>query len=323
MNVLLVRAHHEPRCFCNALAELTEKTLRERGHTVVVSDLPAMGFDPVSDRRNFTTVKDPAYLKQQVEETYATEMNGFAPSLEAEIRKLEAADLIIFSFPLWWFGLPAILKGWVDRVFAQSRIYGGEKLYENGIGKSKKRGLILMSTGGPATAYSGFGVNPSLATVLAPIQHGVFWFNGILPLEPFVAWGASRVGAEQRTEYLHKLETRLSAIEAEKPIVLAPLADFPHFGLDTKKRFMVTTSRIKPADETFTKLIPEELKHVAEFKRQGLILEANFCAPTASPWRVFLLFRESSEQAVRAHLETLPLAKAGYLAFEITELAQV
>ncbi len=45
--------------------------------------------------------------------------DGFTAELKAEMDKLEKADLLIFQFPLWWFGLPAILKGWVDRVFAQ------------------------------------------------------------------------------------------------------------------------------------------------------------------------------------------------------------
>ena len=61
--------------------------------------------------------RDP-FFKQQQEELYADEHLGFAPEIEAEIQKLERCDLLVFSFPLWWFGLPAILKGWVDRVFA-------------------------------------------------------------------------------------------------------------------------------------------------------------------------------------------------------------
>lgn len=60
------------------------------GHEVVVSDLHEMRFDPVSGRHNFTTVKDPGYFKQQIEELHATEHGGFSPELDAEMRKLEA-----------------------------------------------------------------------------------------------------------------------------------------------------------------------------------------------------------------------------------------
>lgn len=58
-----------------------------------------MRFNPVSDRRNFMSVKDPDYFKQQLEERYATEVGGFIPEVEAEIQKLEWCDLMIWQFP--------------------------------------------------------------------------------------------------------------------------------------------------------------------------------------------------------------------------------
>jgi putative NADPH-quinone reductase len=119
-------------------------------------------FDPVSSRKNFTTVKDPSYFKQQVEEMYATEVNGFAEDIESEIRKLESCDLMIWQFPLWWFGLPAALKGWVDRVFALGRTYGGGRYYETGIFRGK-RALLSLTTGGQEDAYRKGGLNADTA----------------------------------------------------------------------------------------------------------------------------------------------------------------
>jgi NAD(P)H dehydrogenase (quinone) len=321
MNVLIVHAHHEPKSFCSALADQAEQTLKGLGHSVVVSDLYGAKFNPVSDRSNFVGAKDPAYLKQQVEEAYATDSAGFSPDLEAEIEKLEAADLLIFSFPLWWFGMPAILKGWVDKVFAIKRIYGGEKIYENGLGKATKQGLVVMTTGGGPDAYGGYGVNPPMSTILAPIHHGVFWFNGFLPLSPFVAWGPARISQEERLTYLGQLDSRLRQLSDEKPQILPPLSDFPNFGKDSKKRFMVTASNARTPDEAYGKLVPEEVKRVAELKRQGYILASHVGNPSTPPWHAFLVFRESSAEAVRRHLETLPLHP--YLTFEITELLQM
>jgi NAD(P)H dehydrogenase (quinone) len=54
---------------------------------------------------------------------HATEHDGFAGELLTEMESLEWCDGLIFSFPLWWFGMPAILKGCVDRVFAYGHIY--------------------------------------------------------------------------------------------------------------------------------------------------------------------------------------------------------
>ncbi len=321
MNILIVRAHHEPKSFSNALADQAAKTLSELGNSVVLSDLYASDFDPVSDRRNFSSIKNPDYLKQQVEEAYASEVDGFASNLESEIKKLEAAELLIFSFPLWWFGMPGILKGWIDRVFASGRIYGGDQIYENGLGQSRKRGLILMTTGGGPDVYSGYGVNPSMATILAPIQHGIYWFNGFLPLEPFIAWSPARISPEERKAYLDQLDHRLRNLDSEKVQVLPPISDFPNWGKDTKKRFMVTASRLKVADETYQQLVPEEVKQIAELKRQGVLLSSYIGSPSDLSWHAFLVFRETSSEAVHHHLQRLPLAP--YLSFEVTELLQM
>jgi NAD(P)H dehydrogenase (quinone) len=118
-----------------------------------VSDLYAMGFDPVSDRKNFTTAKNPDYYKQQAEEMAASAAGTYEPSLEAEMAKLESCDLLVWHFPLWWFSVPAILKGWADRVLAMGRFYGGGKgIYETGPLKGK-RAICVLTTGGPPPAY--------------------------------------------------------------------------------------------------------------------------------------------------------------------------
>lgn len=78
MRCLIVHAHHEPQSFNGTLTHRAIATLGDLGHEVLVSDLHAMGFDPASDRRNFTTVKDADDLKQQREEMHATERSGRA-----------------------------------------------------------------------------------------------------------------------------------------------------------------------------------------------------------------------------------------------------
>ncbi len=153
-NILIVHAHHEPKSFTSALARAAAETLTEQGHKVDFSDLYPMKFDPVSDRRNFTTVRDPNFFKQQQEELYAAEHLGFAPEIEVEMQKLERCDLLVFSFPLWWFGLPAILKGWVDRVFAYGRIYARGRWYDKGLGRGK-RAMVLITTGGGRRSQAG------------------------------------------------------------------------------------------------------------------------------------------------------------------------
>lgn len=219
MNVLIVFAHPEPKSFNGALFDTAMRELRAAGHTVETSDLYRMGFNPVSSRHNFTTVHDPDYLKLQLEETHATEHDGFAPDVEAELRKLESCDLLVLQFPLWWFGLPAILKGWVDRVMAMGRTYGYGAIYQTGKFRGK-RALLSLTTGGPEAAYAKGGFNGDIDGILRPIQRGVLEFLGFDVLAPQIHYGPVRASAEQRQAWLADYAERLGSIHNESPIAV-------------------------------------------------------------------------------------------------------
>ena len=217
MKVFIVFAHPEHQSFNCALFRTAAGALTSLGHEVKTSDLCAMQFDPVSSRRNFITVKDPNYFKPQIEEMYATESYGFAEDIEAEIRKIEWCDLMIWQFPRWWFGLPGLLKGWVDRVFAMGRTYGGDRLYGNGVFKGK-RAMLSLTTGGPVPAYLKGGFNGDIHAILRPIQRGMLQFVGFEVLAPQIAYGPVRLQQGQRTELLTAYAERLKAIADEGPI---------------------------------------------------------------------------------------------------------
>jgi NAD(P)H dehydrogenase (quinone) len=217
MNVFLVYAHAEPKSFNGALSRTAQHTLQAAGRTVQVSDLYGMNFDPVSDRRNFKTVKNPDFFKQQLEEMHATEVGGFAPDVEAELRKMEACDLMIWQFPLWWFGLPGILKGWADRVFAMGRTYGGERFYENGVFEGK-RALLSVTTGGPEAVYQKGAWNGDIQAILRPIQRGILRFTGWEVLAPNIVYAPVRISEEERQASLKSRAARLHSIENERPI---------------------------------------------------------------------------------------------------------
>lgn len=217
MNVFIINAHAEPQSFNGAMFRTAQETMTAAGYSVEVSDLYAMKFDPVSDRRNFTTVKDAGYFKQQIEEMHATEVGGFAPDIEAELRKVESCDLMIWQFPLWWFGLPAILKGWVDRVFAMGRTYGGDRLYENGVFKGK-RALLSVTTGGPKEAYRPGGFNGDIEAILRPIHRGMLRFTGWEVMAPQIVYGPVRLSQDERLNQLNAWATRLRELGDEMPI---------------------------------------------------------------------------------------------------------
>jgi NAD(P)H dehydrogenase (quinone) len=217
MNVFVVLAHPEPQSFNGAMFRLAVTTLQEVGHPVATSDLTAMGFDPVSGRNNFSTVKNAAYFDQQAEEQHASDVGGFAPDVEAEIRKAEACDLMIWQFPLWWFGLPGVLKGWVDRVFAMGRTYGYRRIYERGVFRGK-RAMLSLTTGGPAKSYVRGGYIGDMDAILRPIHRGILQFVGFDVLAPQIVYGPAKVEHRDREEALLAYADRLRNIATESPI---------------------------------------------------------------------------------------------------------
>jgi NAD(P)H dehydrogenase (quinone) len=216
MNIFVLLAHPEHQSFNGAMFRLAVDTFTAGGHEVRTSDLYAMQFNPVSGRQNFITVKDPDYFKQQAEEMYATEAYGFADDIECEIQKIEWCDLMIWQFPLWWFGLPGILKGWADRVFAMGRTYGGERIYANGAFKGK-RAMLSLTTGGPPPAYVKGGFNGDIQAILRPVQRGMLQFVGFEVLSPQIAYGPVRLEQSQRAGLLAGYAERLQKIEGEQP----------------------------------------------------------------------------------------------------------
>lgn len=102
MRVLTIYAHHDPRSFCHAVLERFTEGLRDAGHAGEVVDLYAIGFDPAlrdHDRPNW------------IDESVPDDV-------------LEQADALAFIAPVYFVGLPAILKGWIERVFTLGFAFG-------------------------------------------------------------------------------------------------------------------------------------------------------------------------------------------------------
>ena len=225
MHVLIVHAHPDPESFNGAMTRRAVEVLTGTGHAVTVSDLYAMRFDPVSDRRNFTTVADLRYLRLQAEEVYAAGHDGFVPELQAEMDKVAACDLLIVQFPIWWLGLPAILKGWVDRVFACGRAYGGGRYFDRGVFRGK-RAMCSVTVGGSKDAYSEKGYYPEIEDILFPMHCGIFGFIGFNVIEPFAVYGPNRMNEEERRKQLDRYGERLLHLDTARIIPMPQLDDY-------------------------------------------------------------------------------------------------
>ena len=163
---LIVHAHPEAASFCAAQMRGAARTLEAQGYEVEISDLYAQGWNAGSGQGDFTHAQS-GHFKPQTEQVRAAQNHTFAPDV--------AAELLIFSFPLWWFSLPALLKSWVDRVFVMGAVYGaGVGTYNNG--KFLGRRALLCTTGGPESTYGPQANNSELNTALFHIHNGMLRF---------------------------------------------------------------------------------------------------------------------------------------------------
>lgn len=136
MKCLVVITHPITDSLCQTLAQAVISALTKRGHDVIVEDLYASGFSPA--------------LTVNERQSYYCPMFDAAATQE-QINRLLSAEALVLVFPTWWFGFPAMLKGWFDRIWAPGIAYD----HANNLGSitprlhKLKNMLVVTSLGSP------------------------------------------------------------------------------------------------------------------------------------------------------------------------------
>ena len=217
MKALLVYAHPEPRSFNASLKQVAIDTLEQQGFEVHVSDLYAMKFNPVAGHADFLQPLDPETLNISIEQRHGYKHGTLAADINQQLEYLLQAELLIFQFPLWWFGMPAILKGWVDRVLISGTVYGRTAQFDRGRLKNK-RALACVTTGADQASFAADGINGDIHLLLMPLLRGVFGFTGMTVLPPFIGYSVPYISEQNR----HQMMTDYSKYLAELDL-LTPL----------------------------------------------------------------------------------------------------
>ncbi|WLA83283.1 NAD(P)H-dependent oxidoreductase [Bradyrhizobium elkanii] len=223
--VFIISAHPEPQSLNGSLKNFAVEALGELGHEVQVSDLYAMGWKASADGNDFVARPASERLIYSRASKAAFLGGTQAPDIVAEQEKLLWADAVIFQFPLWWFSMPAILKGWVERVWACGLGYGvgehnGERWGDRyGEGNLRgRRGMLSVTVGGREPHFGPRGVNGDLEDLLFPINHGVFYYPGMDVLPPFVVYQAARLDPAAWPAVTEAYRERLSTLFTAAPI---------------------------------------------------------------------------------------------------------
>ena len=235
MQAHIVLAHPEPQSYNAHLSQVARRSLEAQGWSVSISDLYQMGFDPCERASHYTPALDASRFDVQSEQRHASAGGSIPADVATEIGRLEAADLLILQYPMWWHLPPAMLKGWLDRVFIYGDVYTSKQRFENGR-FTGRRAMVSVTVGTSAETNAYNGRSGDIDLMLWPVNFSLAYV-GYDVLAPFVAYG---VEAGLRYSEASVVEARLKCIEADYATALThldrrgtvPFNKMAHWGTD-------------------------------------------------------------------------------------------
>lgn len=225
MNILIVHAHPESLSFTSSLKNTAKQLLEKNGHFVEISDLYEMNFNPVASKHDFENLNEHEYFNYALEQRNAFKQNTLSPDIQVEIEKVQRADLVLFTFPLYWTSVPAILKGWIDRVFISGLFYGGKRFYNHG-GMVGKKAMLCLTLGGRDHMFGEGSVHGSIEQYLSSIHRGSLAYTGFEVLPPFIAYHVPYITDEEREKILTRFEEYIVNLDNLTPLEFPKLENF-------------------------------------------------------------------------------------------------
>jgi NAD(P)H dehydrogenase (quinone) len=239
MRVLTVYAHPNPVSFCHALLDRFTEGLKDAGHTSEVVDLYAIKFNPVFEMDDFSffahesvpaEIWDEAELRERMvagagglprralakrwlrdkrlPELLEVVAKQRPKDVLAQQEKVAAADGLAFIAPILWMNLPAILRGWVERVFTYGFVYTmtREAWLEGDLSgrqplMKQRKALIMTPTFFRESDYRDSGCGAAIERLVDDFG---FRYPGIEEVEHVYFYAVGAVGAEKRREYLQQ-----------------------------------------------------------------------------------------------------------------------
>lgn len=222
MKAHIVLAHPESKSFNGQLANTTHSNLEAAGWEVTYSDLYANDFDPREGPMHYQKRSNSEQFHAQTEQRFHAENETTPHDVATERDKMLQSDLLIVHFPMWWFGMPAILKGWIDRVFVYGSVYRGQMRYDTGICRGKKM-LACITTGASQDSCSFNGREGDSRLHAWPILFP-FRYIGFDVLEPVIFHGVGGVASIEAQEdglsdldrYINQWGDTLDSLEVRK-----------------------------------------------------------------------------------------------------------
>ncbi|MCX5783585.1 MAG: NAD(P)H-dependent oxidoreductase [Elusimicrobia bacterium] len=186
-HALIVYSHPNPNSFNAAIKNTLETEIKAGGNLVSVRDLYQIGFEPSlksSDFENFQRGIIPRDIAQEQE-------------------FIKQAQWLFFVFPIWWTGLPARMKGYIDKVFIKGFAYDVASEGVSGL-LTDKKAVIINTTGTPEQTYWQSGMLKSLEQT---ISEGIFKFCGVEVVEHKFFCAVPYITPKDRSKMLEEVKT--------------------------------------------------------------------------------------------------------------------
>ena len=191
MKHLVIFAHPYSKSFGKAIVDSIEKEVSNNGSEIRIRDLYEIGFDPILKGSDLLNLQS----------------RDYADDIKAEQEHIKWADIITFVYPVWWAGLPAMLKGYVDRVFANGFAFANGDNGPVGLLNGKKA-LLFCTTGFPSDLYEQIGMHKAMQQTS---DEAIFEFCGIEVIK-HVFFGAMPFSTEEdRKKYLSEVAEVIKA----------------------------------------------------------------------------------------------------------------
>lgn len=180
MHILTVLDHPDPASFSAAIAREFDDGAAAAGHSTELADLHQEGFDP----------------RWSIADINADDGGKTPTDILNEQARIDRADAICFVFPLFWWGMPAMTKGWVDRVWSWGWAY--DQLDDPDISLQRPRkGILLVPAGARSDEMEARGYTAALETAWIK---GTFGYFGFADRELKLLYGSK--GSEARRKAL-------------------------------------------------------------------------------------------------------------------------
>ena len=219
----IVYAHPEPSSFVAAMRDTASSALEQTGWQTSLTDLQAKGFRAVASASDFGGRARPEYLVYSLEQRHAWQHQCIDPEIASEVEAVRGSELLVLVFPVFWFSVPAIMKGWIDRVFLSGVFYGGRKVYDRG-GMRGKHAMVVASLGGREHMFGPDAIHGELKGMLRHLLQGTLGYVGFSVYEPFFAHHVPYLDEATRSGILMKLQNEIRNIEG-RPVLAMPSLD--------------------------------------------------------------------------------------------------